>query len=235
MPLTEAMLIIFGLIFFILHYYTPKIKVAHKARRMKIVSFTAGIFITYLFLHLLPAIYDADISFTRISVIFVLIGFSLFHIAEKFIYKYQGRDREKLRRELKEVHSLMFFIYHFVIGMVLVNVTNQLSIIGGILFFIPVLLHTAVSSLSFSEIYGVIREKISVRLLLSLSTLAGIIVSIFFPLTLDMYHILLGFVLGAMFYLVIVESIPRERRGEPMFFILGVIVYAILIGVSWLF
>ena len=85
---------------------------------MKNISFAAGIFITFLFLEMFPLLFQQSFSFTQISLIFMLFGFSLFHIIQKYEYKHVSRKR--LRKEIKELHSLAFFIYHFVVGIILV-------------------------------------------------------------------------------------------------------------------
>lgn len=225
--------LILGIALAVIHYFSEKFHLLEHIHRMKFISFTGGIFITYLILDLLPALFEGGVMESRISLLFVLIGFSLFHLLEKYVYR-EAQNREVLRKELKEIHSLTFFLYHFVIGMILVSVIDKLGLMTGILFFIPIFLITLVSSISLKEIHGRIREKKAVKLLLSISTLLGVVVATLFPLTFLLYSILLGFVVGALLFVVIVDSIPRERKGEPVFFILGVALYALIIGATWI-
>ena len=49
--------------------------------------------------------------------IFLLVGFSVFHLVEKLVY--QHAEAARLAWELKEVHSIDFFIYHFIVGVAL--------------------------------------------------------------------------------------------------------------------
>ncbi|MBL7160496.1 MAG: hypothetical protein ISS93_01450 [Candidatus Aenigmarchaeota archaeon] len=223
-----------GTILAIVNYFSEKFHLLRHMQRMKFISFSGGVFISYLILHLLPGIFEASLAESRISLVFVLVGFSLFHLLEKFTYRRESKNKEAMRRELKEIHSMAFFFYHLILGIVLVGVFSRSSLTAGILFFIPVLLITLVSSLSLKEIHGNIRQKNNVKLLLSLSSLMGIIAATLFPLTSILYSILLGFVVGVLLFIVIVDSIPKERKGEPVFFILGVVLYSALIGVTWL-
>lgn len=223
-----------GILLAIVHYFSEKFHLLSNINRMKFISFTSGVFISYIILHLIPDIFVEDIILNRISLMFVLIGFSVFHLLEKYVYKHDYGNQEKMRRELKEVHSLAFFIYHFIIGIVLVTVFNESGIQSAILFYIPLIFITSVSSLSLKEIHGKIRGKPVVKFLLSVSTLLGIIISSLFPLSQFLYGTLLGFVVGALLYIVITDSIPKEKEGMPVFFVVGVALYSLLIAATWL-
>lgn len=222
-----------GVVLVLIHYFSEKIHLLEHIKRMKFVSFTSGVFITYLILDLLPTIFEADHYATRLSLVFVLIGFSLFHLLEKFVYRHED-SLDAIKHELKEVHSIAFFLYHIITGLVLVNIFNTLGTVAGILFFIPLMLTTMVSSVSLKGIHGRIRERRIIKVMLSISTILGILLAIAIPVTTTVSSVLLGFVIGALLFTVIVDAIPRERRGAPTFFVLGVALYAVLIGVTWL-
>ena len=117
-----AFAVLLGIALAFVHYFSDRIHLAHRKRRMKILSFTAGIFLVYLFLDLLPTMHLGDITLTRFSLIFIVIGFSTLHFAENFVYKRKYKNAEMLKRELREIHSLSFFIYHFFILL-----SNQVS------------------------------------------------------------------------------------------------------------
>jgi hypothetical protein len=225
--------ILLGIMLVIVHFFSEKFHLLRHIQRMKFISFTGGIFISYLILHILPEVFVGDAFLNRVAMIFVLIGFSLFHLMEKYVYRHERR-REQLKRELKEVHSIAFFLYHFLLGVVLISIIDQLNLMEGILFFIPLLLIAFVSSISLKGIHGQIRQKKSVKAMLSISPLLGVVISTFFPLTNLLHSMLLGFVVGALLFIVIVDSIPKERKGEPVFFILGVTLYFFIIGLTWL-
>ena len=83
MDVNTGFVIILGLMLFLVHYFTHRIRIGNRKARMRVVSFSAGIFITYFILHLLPALYGVEMDLTRISLVFVLVGFSIFHVVEK--------------------------------------------------------------------------------------------------------------------------------------------------------
>lgn len=217
------MAIFYGAVLGVVHYLSERLSA--KGGR-KLVSFSSGTFVSYLVLHLLPGLVVNDLFLTRISLVFVLIGFCLFHLIERHIYNHKKSG--DLKRELKEVHSLAFFVWHFIIGVTLYFISQDL--LAGILLFIPLVLVTAASSISLGEIHGRIRENKFVKVFLSLSTLLGILAApIFSGFSIN---ILLGLISGALLYVVMVDSIQKER-SHPAFFTLGVAVYALVIGVTW--
>lgn len=220
--------ILFGLILGFVHFFSRKI---HPIRRMKTVSFLAGIFITYLFLHMFPMLYEETEFLVRVSLIWVVVGFSFFHVIEKYLYKHDKSTRV-LRKDLKEIHTIGFFLYHFVIGFILVDFLS-ISILDGLLFFIPLLFFSALSTISMKELHGKIRENTCMRILLSGSTLIGIILAIYISIPSIVFDVLLGFVIGTALHTILMDAIPKERRGKPEYFILGVIVYTLLIGLAW--
>lgn len=224
-----------GLILAIVHFLSEKLHLLKRMHRMKFVSFSGGVFITYIFLHLFPTLFWDDITLSRVSLVFLLIGFSTFHLLEKYIYRHGHADREEVKRELKEAHAVAFFAYHFIVGIIFVNILERLGTLDSILFFIPLAFITAVSSLSLKGIHGRVRQNFLVKLFLSISTLLGIVTALTFTLPTMLDSALLGYVIGALLFIVIVDSIPRERRGEPMFFILGIVLYSFLIGITWIF
>ncbi len=223
--------IIFGLVLGLVHYFSDKIHLAHGIHRMKTMSFTAGIFITYVFLHLFPSLYQGDLFLIRLSLIFVLIGFALFHVIEKYIYQHaSGRE---LKKDLKTSHSFAFFFYHFTIGIVLVNLIRT-DLISGMLLFIPVFSYTAISSVSMKEIHEIVTGRKTAKFLLSISTLLGVLLATYIEIPSLLYYALFGFVVGTLLYIIILEALPKEKEGDPRFFIAGIALYTILIWFTWL-
>ena len=75
--------------------------------KMKFISFAAGISISYIFLILLPEIYNGGMEYSRLVFIAVLASFGVFHVIEKFIRQnFTGSD---LRKEHILVHSGISF------------------------------------------------------------------------------------------------------------------------------
>ncbi len=216
----------YGLIIGILHYLSDFISLKFIKYKEKILSFGAGVSITYLFLELLPMIHEATQVLSKISYISILVGFALFHLIEKYIYQHSRRD--ELIEKLRHVHSAGFFIYHFIIGIVLFHLMEN-NITQGTLFLIPIIFHSAVSSASFQEIHEELRTKQHVRLFLSSSTIMGILIAIYIGVSQTIYYSMLGFVVGALFYIIIKDILPEQKEGNPKYFLAGMIIFVLLL------
>lgn len=224
--------IVFGIVLAIVHYFSEGIVELFRESRKDIVSFIAGISITFIFLLLMPEVYRGMQMLDKYLFMFILIGFAGFHLIEKKIY--QNESKEVLQEELRIVHSVTFFLYHFLIGFILLNVLKEDMIIG-VLFFAPIVFHTAFSGASLSGIHVSIRERMFFKTVLSCSTLAGTLIGYFFLIHQQIMDATLGFVVGALLYIVIRDSLPRETKGSAAYFILGIVIYSFMIVFVWLF
>ncbi|MAG08468.1 hypothetical protein CMO89_03270 [Candidatus Woesearchaeota archaeon] len=220
--------IIFGLIMGIVHYLSGHL-LSEKAHYYNhIISFSAGISITYIFLDLFPQFSEGAVQISKFLFIFVLFGFILFHLVERYIY--QHAPKNKLIRDLAIEDSVISFIYHFIVGIIIVNFVEQ-GVMKGTLFFIPILLYTAVSTLPVDK-----TKFKSIRFILSISTLLGVLFASFVNITIMIDNILLGTVIGILLFTVIRHSIPPSEKGEPLSFIIGVVLYTLMIiFLNWSF
>lgn len=222
--------ILFGLALTAAHFISQRLNIQHDPNRMKIISFTAGIFITYMLLHMFPQLYLGDLFLNRMSMLAALIGFAFFHTLEKYIYQHKSGDR--LRADLKELHMVLLFSYHVIVGIIVVNLT-ELSLINGILLFIPILLFTSLSTISLKEIHEIIASGKILKFVLAISSLVGVIIGLLFNIPILLFNVLFGFMLGSLLYIIIVEALPKEKEGNPLFFVLGLVLYTILIAFTW--
>ena len=225
--------LVVGCILSIANFFGEQItKKIHPHVRSKMISFGAGIAITYLFLQLFPELYDGVRVINKVMYVYVLLGFTAFHILEKHIY--QHLDRERLHRELKEAHSLALFIYHFVLGIIVVRLFAD-HFLEGLLFILPLTFHTIVSGISMEDIHYGIKEKKILRILLSSAPLAGVLFALLLHVSAIIFYMLLGFVVGAMLYVTIRDILPKERKGHVEYFLSGSFLYALLIILLWMY
>jgi len=215
----EYLPIIFGIASILVHLISERIHIKHKER---LISFSIGVSLTYIFLYLFPEIISTGRFNTSIVFSFVLAGIVIIRLVEIHIWKH--KSIAVLRRELKQSHSLVFFIYHFVTGMILFELL-KFNTTAGVLFSIPILLHTGVSSLSMQEIHGSIRTKGIYKIILSLSTALGIGIMYFINTPYTTIDILFGLVIGAMLYIVMRDAMPKAREAKPREFLSGILFY----------
>jgi len=214
-----------GVVLALIHLASERLQPRHGTMRWRIISFAAGISIAYLFLHLLPETYEAADHIRGWVFVFLLAGFTVFHLIEKYIY--QHTERERLVRDLKEIHSVSFFVYHFIVGVALTGKFEE-GILEGLLFLVPVAFHAGLSTASLSGIHGDMRERTSVRVLLSLSTFLGVIFAVFIRIPPALELSLVSFVAGVLLYIIVREFLPQREKGEPAYFVLGLLVFAIV-------
>lgn len=223
--------VLFSLFLGTIHFWNEKIFFKAEVMKARTMSFIAGASVAYVFLYLLPDLYKGVAHINQWIFIFILLGFSTVHVLEKYLYQHGKGDKTLLR--LKEAHFLIFFLYYFIIGVVLTEFLS-IDIWKGLLFFVPIIFYAAVSRVSFEEVHIRLREQKIFRILLSFAALFGVLLASTILKQLLLYHILLTFITGAFFYIVIMDFIPREARGRPGYFLLGVSLYALLISLTWI-
>jgi len=209
----------------VVDFFTEGLFSKASPNKMKFISFAAGVSISYIFLILLPDIYNGAMKINNLLFLSILFGFSVFHLIEKFIR--QNFTGQELRKEHKLVHSTTSFIYFFVVGFILVKVT-EINTVGGILLFIPISLHIIIDSLPRRA-----TKNHYLRALHASSAFLGAVTAFFIEVGEVGTIALLGLIGGALLYTVIRESLPREMEGKPLYFITGVLIFTVLIMILW--
>ena len=184
-----------------------------------VLSFSAGISVTYIFLHLFPHFSQTVIETTELLFLSLLFGFIFIHLVEKYIY--QHSSDETIDNQLEHVNQSTSVFYHVILGFVIFDFAEQ-GVIEALLLFVPILIFTAVSTLPLRS-----HSKPVIKLIGSQSTLLGVILAFLF---IDMIQgfiqiALIGFVIGGLLFSVIRHSLPKGKEGKPLFFIIGVLVY----------
>ncbi len=221
---------IFGIILSLTQYFNTRLLKKFHKYRVHLISFAAGLSSSYLFLLLLPEVYNGFLVLENFMFLILFIGFVSIHITEKYIYKHV--DKKRINQDVRTVHHITFFIYHFIIGIILVSFLKQ-SIRMGTLFFIPIWFHTTVSSIALTEIYHKhIKERTITKLLLSLSAILGITLAVLVMTPTIIYFTLLALITGALTYIIVKDLTPKGKEGNINMFILGVISYSLIIIIT---
>jgi hypothetical protein len=228
---TEYLAIFYGLILTVVHYYADRFNAFCRGAKDELLSFTAGISLTYICLKLLPESTKALEYDTRNIFVFILLGLVINHVIEKYVY--QHTSRRKLLRAIKEAHSLAFFIYHLVIGVIMVYITRWNGFFGATLFLVPMFFHTGISKVSIEEIHVLAKGHPIIRIILSASTFIGVMIAVLTNLPAILSYYALGFVIGALLYIVIRDEIPEKKKGKLHYFVIGVLLYSTFIFFTW--
>jgi hypothetical protein len=190
---------------------------------VSILSFSAGVSVTYVFLHLLPHFSLAAVQSDEFLFLFLLFGFIFIHLVEKYIY--QHSSNEIIDNRLEHVNQSTSVIYHVILGFVIYDFAQQ-GVIDALLLFIPILIFTAVSTLPLRR-----HSNSLIKFFGSQSTLFGVILAYSFVdiIQKNVQNALIGFVIGGLVFSVIRHSLPKDKDGKPLLFILGVIIYASIV------
>ena len=78
--------ILFSAVVSMIYYFSNKFKIKNKDAKLKIISFSAGVSITYLLLEFFPRFTEGALQVHRLLFLSVLFGFTVHHIIEKEIY-----------------------------------------------------------------------------------------------------------------------------------------------------
>lgn len=223
--------IIFAAVLGFAHYISNRFRFLESKHQQKIISLIAGISLTYLLLVLLPDFYTEALLTNRFILFFVLIGFAVFHIVDKFIY--QKIDSSRVRKDIRIAHGIGIVFYYFVIGFVLSGLSN-ISERQGVLFFIPIMLYGVVSNVYSVGFKGIkSRELLSLNFIQSIAPLGGVALATLVNIPLGVLAACIGIVAGMWTFIIVRDVIPYDEKGKPVYFILGIVLYALVIVISW--
>lgn len=221
--------LIFGFIISLTQFFNERILKSLHRFRIHLISFAAGLSSAYLFLLLLPEVYQGSLILKQYTYLILFVGFVSIHITEKYIYKHV--DKKRIKDEVRAVHHTTFFFYHFIIGIILVTFFKQ-SFREGLLFFIPVWFHTAISSVALTEMYKELEEKSLGKIFLSLSVIFGIIIALLTMIPTIVHYSLLALITGSLTYIIVKDLTPKGKEGNLNMFIFGVISYSLIIIIT---
>jgi len=210
-----------------LHFFGEEIDERISTDNLLLASFSAGLTIAYFFLSMLPKISAAS-HVIEYEFLYALAGFSMFYVVEEFIYERDSHLSE-IKKDFKELHSVFIFGYHFAIGLVLYFLLGE-AVNEALLFFFPVMIHTAVNSLAIKEMHEEMLDKISVKLVASFSAVLGVAVAHFFQLSQTFSYSVFG-VIGGMFLYVVVHDALSPESERPLGFILGAAVFVLIVSI----
>ena len=213
-------------------FLSSRFNIEQSRYRHQLISFAAAIALTYLLFSLLPKAYHN--SSGMILYVPLMGGFALIYLIEKsFFRKFSERfSLKKLRSFHDELHVGVLFIYHFVIGSVLIKVLEE-DISTGLLFLPPLVMFTTIGNWSLHHVY--LEQLPFRRTLLALSTVFGALFAKFAlidqasVIAQGIEIVLLNFVSGVFLFLVVKEALPRPKEGDPVLFIAGILAYGVII------
>jgi hypothetical protein len=209
--------VLLALILSVLHFFSRTISKLIEKLHIHITSFSAGMFLTLIFLDFLPRA-ATGIEHNAPVFLALTVGFVMYHLSEKYLYQHV-KNKKVLLEELAELHNVGFFIDHFMVGFVLV-LTFKLESYTSYLIFIPFVLHTISSSMSLEHIRARIKTGVN-RFTLSISTLIGALFAHLINLETFWYYTIFAFFLGSLLYISVRDMLPGGKKGNTLMFLIG--------------
>jgi zinc transporter ZupT len=159
---------------------------------------------------------------------------------ENQIESKKQKVHDHINKDLEELRFFTNYSYHLLIGLILFNLL-LIDFISGILFFVFAFFRAIVSNRLHSQYKMFTDLDIQVdyqhpkklKFILGTSALTGVMIGLlffeFFSLNLEMVYILYSFISGVILYTIVREVIPEKEKGKPVYFIIGLTIFIILI------
>ena len=214
--LTIVIIIIIAVVMGLTDFFGHRISGLIGGHRDAVLSFSAGLLISLLFLILVPDVITNGV--TEVLFLFMLIGFLLMHLVEKYVYRHVT-DKQEILENLKIVHVIGFGLDNFLIGFIIASLV-ELDFSVVVTLAVPLFLQMITSSISLDSIDTRLNDKYS-KIILSVLPLSGAILGIILELDNLLTNYVLSFVLGILFYMIIRDVLPQGRKGSSVLFFAG--------------
>lgn len=231
------------LIFVGVFLFGDKLSVFTQRYHRRILSFSAGVAIAYIFVHILPDLRMASDVFVRetqqlylpfstyLVYLVAMFSFMLFYGLEYM--SIQSRQAEDTKNKKS---NRRFFVLHFAVFAVYVWLVCYLLVRGlEAERTAPITLYALAMALHFLSVENELREKqpalykLLGKKLLIMAAFAGWFTGVFVEFPKPFTTILLGFLSGGVIMNCVIAELPREKRGRFWFFFSGGLFYAALL------
>ncbi|MBU4501366.1 MAG: hypothetical protein KKA79_02145 [Nanoarchaeota archaeon] len=219
--------ILFAFLLTVVHFFSKKISKTVEKHHLHITSFSAGMFITLIFVDFFPKMTEGQLFGAPVFLALAL-GFVTFYLTEKYLYQHVT-DKKTLLKDLAKLHNFGFFLNHLVIGFVLYLTLELNGTYTNFLVIIPFLLHTLSSSISLEHLHNKLKTKFN-KLVLNTSTLLGAILAAAIQLEQFWYFTFFSFFLGSLLYVSMRDMIPKGKKGNPFAFFIGFLITILILS-----
>ncbi len=226
----SAIVFVLALFLSVINFFAEMFSTKIEKHHSKILSLSSGIFVTYLFLALLPESFNGTTSIGENVFLLMLFGFALFHVLEKYAYQHV-KNKKQLLEDLSELHAFGFVLDHFLVGMLLFFAVNIDDFFLGLVIILPLTLHVVSSSISLTHINEHFQKNLAIIIALSVSPLIGTLFAFYLSAYPPVYQSLFALSMGAILYVAIRDMLPKDG-GKISLFILGILVSIVIIFIT---
>ena len=154
-------------------------------------------------------------------------------------YDLKVKIQNRINEHLDELHGYVNLVYHLIVGIILFELLTY-DLAAAILFFVFALFK-ALTSKTSNDIQlfpGIeVNEEINIPLYQKiiassaglLGVFIGLILNVIFHLPMEIIFFLFSCISGVILYTIIREVLPENESGRPLYFLLGIIIFLIII------
>jgi len=224
--------------------FGARLEIGAKTHRRRWLSVAAGIATAYVFVHLLPEMYEAQEAFTKATAgsglpfpekrvyTSALVGFVLLYALENLVSRSRERRREERVREGKGdlvywFHIGGFAVYGGLVSYLMVD-EGKRGLVFLVLYFVAMFLHFLGADHSLRREHGALYDRRG-KWALAGAVLAGWVVGSFSSIPDTVLSTLQGFVGGGVVINSMIMELPKENDGRFWPFCAGAAGYALIV------
>jgi zinc transporter ZupT len=221
----------------LVHLFARNIRTFNAIPRSRWLSFSSGVSVAYVFVHILPDLSAAqetirqtldETSVNQMS----LLGISAFYGLERAVTVSRQRNQESGKGDIPEIgifwlHIGSFAIYNALIGYLLFH-REEPGLLSLLLFAIALGLHFIVNDYGLRENHKHIYDKTG-RWILAVAVIVGAAIGYGTEIHEAAIALLFAFLAGGIILNVLKEELPEERESDFGAFALGAGIYALML------
>ncbi len=235
-----------ALLFAGIHVFIGHLRGLHGQQRSGWLSFSGGVAVTYVFLHVLPSLTEHNEILAHdnpslewladhIVYLLALMGLITFYGLDRTVTA--SRRTQLAATGVDEAHNTVFWVhigafavYNFLIGYLLLNREDH-SLQALALYAVAMGLHFLTGDYGLFDHHKKLYQS-RVRWIVAVALLAGWATGALIELHDPTISIIFGFLAGSVIMNVIKEELPEDRESRFLPFALGAAVYAVIVLVA---
>jgi len=210
--------ILAALVLSAIHLIAPRFKKFLRGRHVQLMSLSAGMFLSYIFLEGLDNIIEAHANLGKIILVYFFAGFALYHVFNKYLYQH-AKNEQEAKKEADELVYAGAIIDALFTGFALAILLDLSQ--PAYFALIPFMLHTFSATLTVQLHHEHFKTPAILRYLLSFAPLIGAIIGLVLLVETNAFYSLLAFVTGAVLYIAVRHMLPGGKEGNIWYFLLG--------------
>ncbi|MBW3023148.1 hypothetical protein KY308_03525 [Candidatus Woesearchaeota archaeon] len=219
--------IIIAAVLSIAYFFSESFFERLKKVEAKLASFSAGLFITSIFLLMMPVL-TQDFEFTGFNTFLIALwGFVILHIFEKYVLQHSQKSSHS--RNLLKLRMFTQVLNHIMLGFTIAFFFIVKAPIIGYVITFPVAVYLFSSAVVSEESHKKFHSTLTGKLIASVSIFIGALVAIIIGKGIIMEYVF-SFAIGLFIYTIVRDVMPAERKGNVFYFLYGIITYFLVFG-----